>query len=60
MNVEFDHHVLSPRFAVMLGSFDAIESKSSVFTREKFFELAELILLESILLSAGNCVLRLA
>ena len=60
MNVEFDHHVLSPRFAAMLGTFDALKSMSSVFTREKSFKLAELIFLESILLSAGNCVLHLA
>ena len=60
VNVEFDHQILSPRFAVMLGTFDAIKSMSSVFTREKSFKLAELIFLESILLSAGNCVLHLA
>ena len=59
-NVEFIHQVLSPRFAVMLGTFDALKSMSPDFTREKSFELAELIFLESILLSAGNCVLRLA
>ena len=55
MNVEFDHQVLSPKFAVVLGTFDAIESMNSVFTREKSF-----FFLESILLSAGNCVLHLA
>ena len=37
VNVEFDHQVLSPRFAVMIGTFDAIKSVSTVFIREKFF-----------------------